>query len=122
MHNILIADDSAELLEMIKLIYSRRNFLIATARSRDEVFSNLDRIRPDLIFLDVLLNKDDGREICWELKSRNEYRQIPVILMSGNSEKLSNYKEVLADDIIEKPFSIETILLKVKALLGSKKF
>ena len=122
MHNILIADDSVELLEMIKLIYSRRNFLIATARSRDEVFSNLDRIRPDLIFLDVLLNKDDGREICWELKSRNEYRQIPVILMSGNSEKLSNYKEVLADDIIEKPFSIETILLKVKALLGSKKF
>jgi len=121
MLNLLIVDDSSDLTDMIAQIYARRNFLISNAKSRQEIFSYLERIIPDLIFLDVLLEKDDGREICNELKSIPAYRHIPVILMSGNPEKLSAYKTFLADDFMEKPFNMETILSKARKYLGIRK-
>jgi DNA-binding response OmpR family regulator len=121
MRNILIADDSSDLLDMIKAIYSRRKIFIATATSREEVFSALKRITPDLILMDVILNSDDGRLLCRDLKLTDEYKSIPIILMSGSHEKLINHEKVFADDILEKPFSSETVLLKIKALTEKNK-
>jgi DNA-binding response OmpR family regulator len=121
MVNLLIVDDSTDLTDMIAQIYSRRKFLISNAKSKEEIFSYLERIIPDLIFLDVILEDEDGREICKQLKSIAAYRKIPVILMSGSPEKLIEYKEFLADDIMEKPFNMETILSKARTYLGSRK-
>jgi DNA-binding response OmpR family regulator len=121
MNTILIADDSIDLLEMIKTVYSRRNIFIATATTREEIFSTLKRIKPDLILLDVFLENDDGRIICKELKLMNEYKTIPIILMSGSPERLIDYQEVFDDDILEKPFRIETVLSKIKAVTENRR-
>jgi two-component system OmpR family response regulator len=115
--NILIADDSPELLEMIRHIYARRKIFLATAQSREEIFDVLKRIRPDLILMDVTLGEDDGRLICNELKSMNEFQKIPIILMSGDKQKLAGYLQVQADDILEKPFSMEAILSIIKTVV-----
>jgi DNA-binding response OmpR family regulator len=121
MNSILIADDSGDLLEMIKAVYSRRNIFIAAATTREEIFLTLKRIKPDLILLDVFLENDDGRIICKELKLMNEYKTIPIILMSGGPERLIDYQEVFADDILEKPFRIETVLSKIKAVTENRR-
>src|SRR5579862_2226753 len=121
MDSILIADDSAELLEMIRAIYCRRSLSISKASSRNEIFSMISQVKPDLVLLDVHLGEEDGRGICKELKEMDEYKQMPIILMSGDHEKLTNHHEVLADDILEKPFRIETILSKIKAVTANNK-
>jgi DNA-binding response OmpR family regulator len=118
MYNILIVDDSTDLVDMVTHLYARRNFIITSAASKDDLRLVLERIKPDLILLDVILESSDGRTLCKELKSTDPYKDIPIILMSGDHERLQNYREVFADDILEKPFIAETILLKVKALLG----
>ena len=115
--HILVVDDSTDLLDMLSIVYSRRNFLISGVRSREELFLGLERMIPDLILLDVVLDNSDGRAICKELKSNEAFRNIPVILMSADPEQLQQHQEIFADDIMEKPFSTETILMKVKALL-----
>jgi hypothetical protein len=56
--------------------------------------------------------------ICKELKSAEAFKNIAVILMSGDPEQLQQHQEVFANDIIEKSFSTETILIKKKGLPG----
>jgi DNA-binding response OmpR family regulator len=119
MRNILIADDSVELTDILRSIYSRRNIFITTALSRDEVLSVLTRISPDLILLDVFLGEDDGRLLCKELKSSVAYNKIPIILMSGNPKTLENHRDVNADAILEKPFTLETVLSTIKAVTSN---
>jgi DNA-binding response OmpR family regulator len=121
MQSILIADDSADLLEIIRHVYSRRNIIITTAVTKKEIFDSLKRIKPDLILLDVVLNDDDGRTICKSLKEINEYKNIPIILMSGSPENLIDHRDFFADDVLEKPFRIETVLSKIKAATGNYK-
>jgi DNA-binding response OmpR family regulator len=121
MYNILIADDSEELLEMLRYIYKRSKYIVTTALSKKELFAHLKKITPDLILLDVMLKFEDGRQICKELKTSQEYRNIPVILISASPGKLINYLDFYADDIIEKPFSMETVLTKVKEIISSSK-
>ena len=71
--------------------------------------------------MDILLDGNDGRQICKELKTDNETKNIPVILLSGSHELLRNFREFSADDIIEKPFEFEDVERKIKWALTKKK-
>ncbi|UAY50657.1 response regulator transcription factor [Ferruginibacter albus] len=117
MNNILIADDSQDLLDLFTYMYKRRNINISTVTDKKSLLDFLQRIKPNLILLDIALQGDCGLEICKKLKE--EYSDIPIILMSGNANKLKQYRDYNADDIIEKPFSVETVLLKVKEFMGT---
>ncbi len=118
MQNILIADDSADLPAIVRSIYSRRNIFISEATSKAELLSSLSRMRPDLILLDVILDSDDGRVLCKELKLSDDYKTIPIILISGDPEKLLDPQEVFADGILQKPFRVESVLSKIKEVIN----
>jgi len=120
MENILVLDDSKNLLQMIKTIFQLHNYEVRTAATRSSLMAHIDIFKPDIILMDVLLDKSNGREICKELKADNETKNIPVILLSGNHELLRDYKECNADDIIEKPFEFEDVERKIKSLLEKK--
>ena len=118
MENILVLDDSKNLLQMIKTIFQLHNYEVRTAATRSSLMAHIDIFKPDIILMDVLLNKSNGREICKEIKQMN--KAIHIILMSTNPKLLENYLEYNADDIIEKPFDNDEVLNKIIQILSSK--
>lgn len=120
MNNILVVDDSEELLETFTFIFQKHDFNVHAASSIDKMNDLLQEQIPDLILMDVVMSGDDGRSICKDLKTRNALKDVPVILMSASPKKLKNYKLYNADDILEKPFGIKDLFSKTNMLLQKK--
>jgi DNA-binding response OmpR family regulator len=120
MANILVLDDSRDLLNMIKTIFQLHNYEVRTASTRSSLMAHIEIFKPDIILMDVLLDGVNGREICKELKENDDTKNINIILLSGSHEQLRNYKECKADDIIEKPFEFEDVERKIKLLLNKR--
>lgn len=114
---VYILDDSFELLDMYQLIFTLHNFDCNTSYNKPEFLNLLKANKPDIILLDVMLGGEDGREICRELKQDNEYKDIPVILISANAKNLANYEDFSADGISEKPFNVKELIEKVNRLI-----
>ncbi len=121
MANILVLDDSKNLLQMIKTIFQLHNYEVRTALTKSSLMAHIDIFKPDIILMDVLLEGSNGREICKELKTSDDTKNIPVILVSGDHEQLRNYQECAADDIIEKPFEFDDVERKIKSALNNKR-
>ncbi len=117
MSKILVLDDSSELLEMFSIMFKKYQYDCATANCTDSLYKQLQTNLPDLVLIDVRLNGIDGREICKELKTRNAFRTIPIILMSSSPSKLKDYTNFNADGILEKPFEMTDLLAKIDDLL-----
>jgi len=116
MAKILIVEDNHDLLEFFCLLMEKHGFEVKGASSRIEIDSHLLLFKPDLIMMDVMLHGEDGRDICKEIKSNHKH--LPIILLSGNPQVLSNFSEYHADDVIEKPFTIGTVINKVKEIIA----
>ena len=118
MSKILVADDSPDLLELFKLMFEASGYEVRTVLYRYSLMNALADFKPDIILLDVLLRANNGRDICKEIKSKSETKNLPVILMSACPEYLLNYKECNADEVLEKPFNITDVLKKINSVLG----
>jgi DNA-binding response OmpR family regulator len=117
MPKILIIDDYLDLVNFFSVLLEREGFEVKGISRTKGIESNIDHFNPDLVLLDVML-RDDGREICKEIKQMN--KAIHIILMSTNPKLLENYLEYNADDIIEKPFDNDEVLNKIIQILSSK--
>lgn len=109
MKSILVVDDSVDLLEAFNFIFDKYNFKCYATTAPAQVFEYLNTFSPELILLDVVINGEDCRHICKQIKSDVKNKSTPVILMSGSPEKLKDYKSYYADDILQKPFSMECL-------------
>ncbi|MCC6793074.1 MAG: response regulator, partial [Thermomicrobiales bacterium] len=74
---------------------------------------------PDLIVLDVLLSGRDGRAICRTLKSREETRHVPIVMISAHPDAERSVREVGADAFVAKPFSVDHLLDTISSLIES---
>jgi DNA-binding response OmpR family regulator len=115
MTRILIVEDNLDLRDFLIILLQLNNFEVQGASSEVEVFTRLITFKPHVILLDVLLGRDNGRNICKEIKQR--YKDIAVILLSANPKLLLDHEECNADDVIEKPFNNQDILNKIKKVL-----
>ncbi len=116
---ILIADDSLDLLDALKLFLEERSYRVCTVFSEELFTSELKNFKPDVIILDVRVKSmGDGREICRSIKSDNETKNIPVILMSADYKALENYKECSADAVIEKPFNLLELTKQIESVVN----
>ena len=120
MANILLFDDSADLLEMFQFILQANGYETITTDTKKQFEQELLNKRPDLILIDIHLRDADGREVCKAIKENPETKNIPVILMSANSEKLGLSEGYLADEILEKPFDISVLKSKIESLVKGK--
>ena len=115
MNKILILDDSRDMLETFRLIFEMNGDDIKTAHNRDAFQQILGGWLPHIIVMDVFLHGEDGREICQQLKLHPHTRDIPVILMSANPNKLKDFQDFNASGVLEKPFNISDLMLTVKS-------
>ncbi|MFH0762594.1 MAG: response regulator [Candidatus Omnitrophota bacterium] len=116
---ILLVDDEAQLLEMVKMRLEANGYAVLSANDGQEAFDKARREKPDLIILDLMLPKIDGYKICRMLKFDEKYKNIPIILFTAKAQEtdMGLGREVGADAYITKPFDPPALLAKIKELL-----
>ena len=119
MSRIVIVDDNADVLQVMKLLLGSRGFDVFVTTKGEETFNLVNTVQPALVFLDIHLAGMDGRQISKELKTTEATKHIPVILFSANLIKGATLSESLADEFIAKPFDIHELILKVNKLIGT---
>jgi len=119
-YKILIVDDEADNLAVLKAILAREGFSVVQARSAREAMLAAVDSRPDLVISDVSMPEVDGVSLCQHLKKDRRTRSIPVILVSGvhkgDADQVKGIERG-ADDYLPKPFSAGLLFAKIQAVL-----
>lgn len=120
---IAVVDDEPDILALISLHLKKAGFRVAAFREAREFFAFLEKTRPELLLLDLMLPDADGLEICKSLSRKEEWASIPVIMVTAKTEETDRILglEIGADDYVTKPFSAKELVARVKAVLRRRK-
>jgi CheY-like chemotaxis protein len=110
MKKIMVVDDEKDLLAAVKGVFEKAGYDVAVTTSCKEGADILASFKPNLIFLDINVGSEDGREMCKQIKSLAEHKHIPIVLISANDDALRAYKECDADSFLRKPFKPSQLL------------
>ncbi|GFN30735.1 response regulator transcription factor [Paenibacillus xylaniclasticus] len=113
---ILVVDDEPEIIELITLYLQREGYAVCSADNGMDALSLIDKEKPDLILLDVLLKQLNGLDVCQQIR---ELTDVPVLFVSAKSDDndIIQGLSVGGDDYITKPFSPGQLVARVKAHL-----
>jgi DNA-binding response OmpR family regulator len=113
---ILIVDDDAALLKVLRLSLEREGFEVITALGGAEALRKAYELRPDLVVLDVMMPNMDGWMTCRRLR---EIADMPIIMLTakGDESDIVHGLDLGADDYISKPCSSEELKARIRALL-----
>ena len=113
---ILVADDEKNILELCRLYLVKEGFTVETAIDGQEVLDKVRRSRPDLVVLDIMMPRIDGLEVCRRLRKDTS---IPIIMLTARGDDVDKVVglELGADDYVTKPFHMEEVLARIRALL-----
>jgi PleD family two-component response regulator len=116
---ILIVDDSNQNVMLLGTILKKRNYLIHVAKNGVQALKIIEHEPPDLILLDILLPEMNGFEVCETLKANPRTREIPVIFLTGKTDKDDIIRgfDLGAVDFITKPFNKRELVARVAAHL-----
>jgi CheY-like chemotaxis protein len=119
---VYFIDDSATMREVIKIAFRRENINVITCADAASALAQFERNRPDVVITDVIMPDQDGYSVCSQIKQNPEFREIPVVLMSGvvNKSVADKAVAVKADELIRKPFQPQELISRVKSLLDPK--
>ena len=120
---VLAVDDSQENLELIQALLSVAGYEVVTASNGEEALVVVEKESPDLILIDATMPKMNGFEVCTLLKSTEETRLIPVLLVTPVQE--TEYKirgfEAGVDDFVHRPINSVELLARVRSLVRTKR-
>jgi two-component system, OmpR family, response regulator VicR len=120
---ILCIEDEQEMIDLIRLILSRRGFEILGANGGKEGLEMIRKNHPDLVLLDLMMPEMDGWEVYQQMKADVTTRDIPVIVVTAKAQsidKVLGLHIAKVDDYIAKPFSPQELLASVDTVLGRK--
>ncbi|CAN0156208.1 unnamed protein product, partial [Phaeothamnion confervicola] len=114
---ILLVDDEEALVAGLRYSLTREGFEVEVAGDGAEALLQAERIRPDLVLLDVMMPRIDGLEVCRELRARGF--EAPILLLTCRGEETDKVigLEVGADDYVTKPFATRELIARVRAHL-----
>jgi DNA-binding response OmpR family regulator len=118
MNKLLILDNSPDLLDTLKYILGNIGYKVKTLVSADNIYSEIHDFQPDLLLLDIFLGEEDGREICRQLRKSGENKDLRILVFSSYTKALHDYKSFYADDYIEKPFELKSLVDKINLVLN----
>lgn len=118
--SVLVVDDEPNILKVLGEVLSDEGYRVVTAQSASEGLRRLEEEIPDVIFLDVWLGSDDGLELMGRFRER--YSEIPIIVMSGHGTIETAVRAIKtgAFDYVEKPFSLDKILITIRHALRQR--
>jgi DNA-binding response OmpR family regulator len=118
---ILAVDDEPNILMSIEFILDMEGYDVHTACDGDEALEMAERVRPDLVLLDINMPRRDGYEVCRILRERQNMAHTKVIMLTAKGQTLEKKKglEVGADEYVTKPFSADELLQTIRSCLSS---
>jgi adenylate cyclase len=116
---ILVVDDTPANIQAVVAILKEKGYQLSIATNGKQALAALERIRPDLILLDVMMPEMDGFETCRRLKENESWREIPIIFLTAKTETADLVKgfEAGAVDYVGKPFNAHELLARVNTHL-----
>jgi two-component system, OmpR family, KDP operon response regulator KdpE len=113
---ILIVDDEPQIRRVMRTTLTAEGYAVIEARDGAEALEKLGSERPDLVLLDMNMPVLDGSQACREIRSGSE---VPIIMLTVRSAEKDKVRalDAGADDYVVKPFSIQELLARVRALL-----
>ena len=120
---ILLADDSITIQKVVELTFSDGDYEVTAVNNGNKAVQKLSEMRPDIILSDIIMPEKNGYEVCEYVKSHPEYRNIPVILLTGTFEPFDPDRADKAgcDAVVTKPFESQSLIHKVEELIEQAK-
>ena len=116
---VLIVEDEKALAEILEYNFKKEGYAVDSAFDGEIALDKIIFKAPDLIILDWMLPKLSGIELCRKVRSNKKIKNIPIIMLTARGEEDDRLKglEMGADDYVTKPFSINELLARAKAVL-----
>jgi len=116
---ILVVEDEAPLLTLLRYNLEKQGFRVEEAADGQEALLRVAETKPDLILLDWMLPTLSGLEVCRQIRRRPATRELPIIMVTARTEDQDAVRalDTGADDYIAKPFVMEALLARIRALL-----
>jgi len=117
---ILIVDDSPAEVKLMQAVLDRAGYSSVAVHDPMRIEQMIDVERPSLILLDVVMPQRNGFQACRELKGHEEYRRIPVVIVSSKNMDSDRFwaKQQGADGYVSKPFTSDELLGAVQKFVG----
>ena len=118
---VLVVDDDPEIVELFVDVLERDGrFEVKTAATGYDAGMLTQEFNPDLIILDYMLPDVNGNVVCQTIRSKPEFQQTKIIIVSGvvNQDEINDLLKAGADEFVKKPFNIEKIIERIGQLLN----
>ena len=119
---VLIVDDSTTIRRTAESILGKEGYAVETATDGFRALAKIVEFKPDIIFLDIMMPRLDGYQVCSIVKSNPEYKHIPVLLLTSKDSIFDQAKGRIAGSeyFMTKPFSRDELLQGINDHLVSK--
>jgi two-component system phosphate regulon response regulator PhoB len=116
---ILVIEDEEPIRLLLRYNLEAEGYRVRETEQGEEALQMVGDEQPDLIILDWMLPGMSGVEVCRVLRGKEEYRHIPIIMLTARSEESERVRGLStgADDYMVKPFSVQELLARIKTVL-----
>jgi two-component system phosphate regulon response regulator PhoB len=117
--SVLVAEDESALVTLLRYNLEREGYRVLEAMDGEEALLVAAEEKPDLVLLDWMLPQLSGIEVCRRLRSRQETRNVPIIMLTARGEESDRIRglDTGADDYLTKPFSMMELLARLRAVM-----
>ncbi|WP_386083622.1 response regulator transcription factor [Vreelandella sp. F11] len=122
MAKVLVVDDEPNIVLSLEFLMEQAGFEVVTAEDGEQALARVNESQPDLLLLDISLPGMSGFDVLERLRSEAATAQLPIIMLTAHGRDVEREKGMAlgADDYITKPFSTQSLVEKVKALLSEE--
>lgn len=128
---ILVVDDDPDIIDSLKIILESRDYIVRTASNGKEALQALEDQKPDIMILDIMMATDtEGFDLAYDLKQRPEFKNLPIIMLTGFLEKVreegpGDFAYILGEQwpahwLFEKPLDTNRLLDKIDEILKER--
>ncbi|MBT4513033.1 MAG: response regulator [Chloroflexi bacterium] len=117
---VLIVDDDPNLVKSLTFVLSKEGYATDSSADGEEALIKINDFKPDIVFLDIMMPKKNGYEVCQELKANPKTSDIHIVMLTAKGQGIDRAKAMdsKADEFFTKPFSPIMIVGRLRELFS----
>lgn len=116
---VLIFDDDSDILEVCTIALEMNGFEVITQKSCEDILAKLDRHTPDVLLMDNKIPPLGGVQACLAIRASARHAGLPIVFFSANQDVARLAAEACADQFIEKPFDLDTLVSTLRKAIST---